>query len=128
MNPNDRRYAESHEWARAEGNTVTIGITQHAVDELTDLVYIELPEVGAEVTAGQAFGEIESVKAVSELVSPVDGKVVEVNTDLNDDLDPISKDSYQSGWMVKIEATDLSQLDSLMTAEEYEKKTESESS
>ena len=127
MNPTDRKYAESHEWALAEGNTVTIGLTQHAVDELTDLVYIELPEVGAEVSAGQAFGEIESVKAVSELVSPVDGKVVQVNDDLNDDLEPISKDPYQGGWMVKIEASDVNQLDSLLSAEDYEKNVEADS-
>ncbi|MEW6357541.1 MAG: glycine cleavage system protein GcvH [Planctomycetota bacterium] len=126
MNPNDRKYAASHEWALVEGKTVTVGITQHAVDELTDLVYIELPEVGADVTAGQPFGEIESVKAVSELLAPVGGKVVAVNEGLNDDLDPISDDPYNEGWMVKIETTDLSPLKSLLSAADYEKKVESE--
>lgn len=126
MNPNDRKYAETHEWALRDGNTVTVGISQHAVEELTDLVYIELPEIGTEVKAREPFGEIESVKAVSELLSPVDGKIVAVNTDLNDDLDPISKDPYGEGWMIKIEATNASQLDALLSAEEYAKKIEAD--
>ena len=125
MNPRDRKYAETHEWALLEGKTVTVGITQHAVHELTDLVYIELPEVGAEIKANEAFGEIESVKAVSELLSPVDGQIVAVNKELNDDLDPIGRDPYGEGWMIRIEATNPSQLNSLLSAEEYEKRTES---
>jgi len=125
MNPGDRKYAETHEWAQLEGNTVTIGITQHAVEELTDLVYIDLPAVGREIAAKEPFGEIESVKAVSELLAPVDGKIVEVNDGLNDDLDPIGKDPFGEGWMIKVEAKDVSQLDALMNAEDYEKSIES---
>jgi len=127
MNPNDLKYAETHEWAALEDGVVTVGISQHAVEELGDLVYIELPEVGAPVSKGESFGEIESVKAVSELISPVDGEVVAVNADLADELELVTNDPYGSGWMIKIKASDPSQLDELMSAEEYRKKVEEES-
>ena len=126
MNPSGLRYAETHEWAGREGDIVTVGITRHAVEELGDLVYIELPEVGKAAVKGKAFGEIESVKAVSELMSPVDGEIVEVNSSLTDELEIVSADPYGSGWMVKIKASDLSQLNDLMTAEQYQRKVEAE--
>lgn len=121
MNPRDRRYSATHEWAKIEGNVVTVGISKHAVEELTDLVYLQLPSVGDAVTAGSPFGEIESVKAVAELNSPVDGEVVEANTAIAEKLDAVSKDPYGAGWIVKIKTSSPSQLDALMTAEQYEK-------
>lgn len=121
MFPKELRYMPSHEWARLEGDTVTVGISHHAVKELSDLVYIELPEKGRKLTQGEPFGEIESVKAVSELFSPVDGEVVAVNEVLADKLDGVTKEPYGAGWMIKVKASDPKQLDSLLTAEAYEK-------
>lgn len=120
MNPADRVYQDTHEWAKLDGNVVTVGITHHAVEELTDLVYIELPEAGKEVKRGETFGEIESVKAVSALISPVDGTIVEVHGDLEDDLDLVSSDPYGEGWMVKVQVADASVIEGLMGAAEYD--------
>ena len=111
----------SHEWARREGDIVTVGISAHAVKQLSDLVYIELPEKGKKVKKGEPFGEIESDKAVSELFSPVDGEIIEVNASLSDNLESITKEPYGAGWMIKIKATNPSQVASLLTAEDYEK-------
>lgn len=121
MNPDDRKYRESHEWAKLEGSIVTVGITEHAAKELGDLTYLsELPEAGTELKRGEPFGEIESVKAVSELFSPVDGKVVESHRELEDELEPISGDPFGAGWMVKIEVSGEDALAGLMSAAEYE--------
>jgi len=121
MTPDDRKYQESHEWAKLDGNIVTVGITEHAAKELGDLTYLsELPEEGAEVKRGAVFAEIESVKAVSELFSPVDGKVIQSHKDLEDELEPISNDPYGEGWMVRIEVSGDDALAGLMSAEEYE--------
>ena len=120
--PSDLKYTESHEWVRKDeddDDIVVIGITQHAADSLSDLVFLELPEVGDSVTAGEGFGEIESVKAVSDLKSPVDGEVVEVNEGLVDELGAINSDPYGEGWMIKVRAT--SSLDGMMSSDEYEK-------
>jgi len=111
----------SHEWAKLDGDVVTVGISAHAVKQLSDLVYIELPEKGKKVKKGEAFGEIESVKAVSELFSPVDGEIVDVNAALSDNLESITKEPYGSGWMIKVKASDPNQVASLLSAEEYEK-------
>lgn len=121
MTPDDRKYQDSHEWAKLDGDDVVVGITKHAVEELTDLVYLDLPEAGADVSKGQPFGEIESVKAVSDLISPCDGKVVEVHEGLDDDLDLIADDPYGEGWMVKIKPLGADPLEGMMSAEEYEK-------
>ena len=102
MNPSDLKYTASHEWVRVSGDTATIGITDHAAHSLSDLVYLGLPSVGDSVKAGTSFGEIESVKAVSDLNSPVDGEVVEVNEDLADNLGTINADPYGEGWMLKV--------------------------
>ena len=102
MNPSDLKYTTTHEWVRLSGDTATIGITDHAAHSLSDLVYLGLPSVGASVKAGESFGEIESVKAVSDLNSPVDGEVIEVNSGLADDLTTINSDPYGGGWMVKV--------------------------
>jgi glycine cleavage system H protein len=110
--PTDRRYTESHEWHKQDGDIVTIGITQHAVDELTDITYVDLPTVGKKVSAGGRFGEIESVKATAELNTAVSGEVVEINTALKDDPSLVNTDPYGKGWMIKIKApgADLSKL------------------
>ena len=101
-NPTDLQYTDDHEWVRVEGDTATVGITAHAAATLSDLVFIDLPEVGDEVTSGESFGEIESVKAVSDLNAPVSGEIAEVNADLADNLGDITSDPYGKGWMVKI--------------------------
>ncbi len=117
----DCRYSQTHEWFCADGNIVTMGITQFAADELTDITYVDLPEVGSEVRAGEPFGEIESVKATSELYSAVSGKVVAVNEKLAEHPELVNQDPQGEGWMIRIEAEDLSPLEKLMDAEAYEK-------
>jgi glycine cleavage system H protein len=125
MRPNDRKYTESHEWVKSEGDTMLIGITDFAVAELSngnegDLVYCDLPEAGRILEAGQTFGEIESVKAVADLNSPVAGEVLDINPTIEDHLEVLSKDPWNQGWLIRIKPT-LKSLDHLMSAEEYEK-------
>jgi len=120
--PSDCRYLDSHEWHRLDGSTVTIGITRYAVDELTDVTYVELPGVGDEVTAGESMGEIESVKATSDLYSGVSGKVTAINEKLSDNPGAINDDPFGEGWLVKVEAADVSQLEKLLDAEAYNAK------
>jgi glycine cleavage system H protein len=127
MDPKKLRYAKTHEWASLEGDLCTVGITQFAVDQLTDIVYIELPDVGDQVFASESFGEIESVKAVSDLYAPVSGEVVEINEKILDDPTVVTKDPYGKGWMVKIKVEPGTSLDSLMSLEQYEKQIASES-
>ena len=124
MRPEDRRYASSHEWAKQDGDTILIGITDFAIDELCngnidDLVYCDLPEAGRQVDAGRTFGEIGSVKAVSDLLSPVAGEIVEVNPTVEEHLEAMAKDPWGKGWMIRIKpaSTDLSHL---MDAAAYE--------
>lgn len=124
MIPNDRRYLESHEWAKADGDVVSIGITDFAVQHLTDLVFIDLPSVGDTLTKGERFGEIESVKAVSDLNAPVSGEVVEVNDEIADALERVAEDPYGAGWFVKVKMTDASEMDSLLDDAAYKKVTE----
>ena len=121
--PTDRKYRESHEWFKVAGKIVTIGITKFAADELTDITYVSQPDVGKQINAGKSFGEIESVKATSDLYSAISGKVVEVNTKLADAPELVNNDSFEGGWMVRVECTDLSPLDKLMDAAAYEKLT-----
>jgi glycine cleavage system H protein len=118
-NPTDLKYTESHEWVRIDGDEATVGITAHAAQSLSDLVFLELPETGDSLSAGESFGEIESVKAVSELKSPVSGDVSEANNALEDSLSDINEDPYGKGWMVKVKVS--STVDGLMDAEAYEK-------
>ncbi len=119
--PDDLKYTKEHEWLRVESETtVVVGITEYAADELGDVVFVELPDVGAEVTAMSVFGEIESVKAVSELYSPVSGTVVERNEELDDTPELVNDLAYGEGWMIKIKLSDPSQLDGLMSASDYE--------
>jgi glycine cleavage system H protein len=126
MDPKNLRYATTHEWASLEGTTCTIGITKFAVEQLTDIVYIELPDVADNVFAGDSFGEIESVKAVSDLYSPVDGEVTAINEALVNDPGIIAKDPYGKGWMIKIKIEPGQNLDKLMTLAQYEKQIASE--
>lgn len=117
----DCKYAQTHEWFRVSGKVVTIGITQFAADELTDITYVSLPAVGSQVTAGKSFGEVESVKATSDVYSAVSGKVVEINGKLDKQPELVNTQPQADGWMIKIECADLLPLDKLMDAAAYEK-------
>jgi glycine cleavage system H protein len=119
MYPKDLRYSSEHEWARVEGGRVRVGITKFAADKLSDIVFVELPQIGAQVEFMQPCGVIESVKAVSDIYSPVTGKVVEVNTTLGDTPEVVNSDPYGKGWIVVVEPRDLKELDKLMTVEQY---------
>ena len=123
--PEELQYTKSHEWVRTEGDTATIGITDHAQDELGDVVFVELPEVGTTFDAGDSFGTVESVKAVSDLYTPVGGEVVEVNETLNDQPEKINEDPYGEGWIVKLSASDEGDL---LSASDYEQFLEEEES
>lgn len=118
--PTDRKYLKSHEWHKVDGDLCTIGITQFAADELTDITFVDLPAVGKEITAGGSFGEVESVKATSDLNSGVSGVVAEVNAKLSDSPELLNNDPMNEGWIVKIRMTDPSQLDALLDAAAYE--------
>lgn len=125
MRPNDRKYTETHEWVKNEGDTMLIGITDFAVAELSngnegDLVYCDLPESGRLLESGETFGEIESVKAVADLNSPIAGEVLDINATIEDHLEVLSKDPWNQGWLIRIKPV-VKNLDHLMTAEEYEK-------
>jgi glycine cleavage system H protein len=117
--PEDLRYTREHEWARKKDGKVVIGITDFAQDQLGDVVYVELPDVGDPVKKGEAFGVVESTKAVSELFSPVGGKVVEVNEPLSDAPETINEDPYEEGWMIVVEPSDPTELDALLDAKAY---------
>jgi glycine cleavage system H protein len=125
--PKHLRYATSHEWALSQGGTVTVGITSFAVDQLTDLVFVDLPRVGTSVRSGEAFGEVESVKAVAEINAPVSGQVVEVNAELPDHLDLLKEDPYGKGWMIKIRCSEPSEYDGLLDHRAYDRQVTSES-
>lgn len=120
------KYAKTHEWVRLEGDRATIGITDFAVHQLTDLVYIQLPQVGAKLKAGQSFGEVESVKAVSDLYSPVAGEVTKANGPLADDLAILSQDPFGEGWMIEVKVTDSSALAGLLDRKAYDEFCQSE--
>jgi glycine cleavage system H protein len=121
--PKELRYSEEHEWVKAEGENVRVGITDFAQSELGDIVFVELPEVGDEITADEPFGSVESVKTVSELYAPISGKVVEINEDLNDSPEFVNESPYEKAWMIVIQPSDNSQVDKLMSAEQYEEMT-----
>lgn len=121
--PTDRRYLETHEWHQAQEDTVTIGITQFAADELTDITFVQLPKVGTKLIANKAFGEIESVKATSDLYSGVSGEVIAVNEKLSSEPGLVNRDSYKEGWMIKVKVTDPNELTKLLSTEDYLKKT-----
>lgn len=118
--PADFKYTKEHEWIKVEGNTGTIGITDHAQNSLGDIVFVELPKVGSQITAGQSFGTVESVKAVSDLFAPVSGTVTEVNSSLATTPEKVNSEPHAS-WMIKVTLTDTAQLNSLLSVEDYEK-------
>ncbi|MGQ1320153.1 glycine cleavage system protein GcvH [Acinetobacter baumannii] len=118
--PSELKYARTHEWVKIEGDLVITGITDHAQDELGDLVYVETPEVGSELTAGEQAGVVESVKTASDIHAPVSGTVVEVNTDLEDDPDFVNENPYGKGWIYKIKPDNIADVEKLLTNAEYE--------
>jgi len=124
--PKELRYSREHEWVAVEENIATVGITDYAQEELGDVVYVELPEVGAQVTKDEAFGVVESVKAVSDIYAPVSGTVTEVNVGLPDSPETINEDPYGDAWMIRVEMSDPDELEDLMKATEYKKFVEEE--
>lgn len=118
--PEDLKYSKEHEWVLVEGNVATIGITDFAQDQLGDIVFVEMPAIGDKVSKEDAFGVVESVKAVSDVYAPVSGAVLEVNDDLPDNPEMLNEDPYGDGWMIKIEMNDPDELKDLMSAAEYE--------
>ncbi|MFB7638966.1 glycine cleavage system protein GcvH [Peribacillus butanolivorans] len=118
--PKELRYTKEHEWVKTEDGTVRIGITAFAQSELGDIVFVELPEIGAELKADEPFGSVESVKTVSELYAPISGKVVEVNEELNDNPEFVNESPFEKAWMIVIEPSNFSDVENLMSAEEYD--------
>ncbi|MDA8210726.1 MAG: glycine cleavage system protein GcvH [Clostridia bacterium] len=119
-NPRDLKYTKEHEWARIEGNRVTVGITHYAQEALGDVVFVELPGVGDKIIEGEAFGTVESVKSVSDLYAPVSGEVVEVNDNVLDSPETVNTDPYGAAWMIVVEIADPTEVDKLLSAEQYE--------
>ena len=117
--PDDMRYAQDHEWVKTEGDGVRVGISDYAQDQLGDIVYVELPEVGASLAKGEEFGTVESVKAVSELFMPIGGEVLAVNTALEDAPENVNNSPYDQGWMIEIKPSDPGEMDTLMTKDAY---------
>jgi glycine cleavage system H protein len=124
--PDDLHYSKDHEWVRVDGNIAIVGITDYAQDSLGDVVYVELPKVGDDFAANESFGSVESVKAVSEVFSPVSGKVAEINESLQDEPEKVNQDPYGDGWMIRVEMSNSGEVDSLLTAAEYEDFTKGE--
>lgn len=118
--PSDRKYSNEHEWVLVDGDVATIGVSDFAQDQLGEVVYIDLPSQGDTVIAGDTFGEIESVKSVSELFAPLSGEVIEVNESLEDSSETVNADPHGEGWMIKVRMSDTAELDELMSAEEYD--------
>jgi glycine cleavage system H protein len=120
VNPKNLKYHREHDWARVEGDTAVFGLTSYAQETLGDIVYIELPEVGADVTAGTPYAEVESVKAVSDVYAPLSGSVVEINEEVVDAPELINESPYEDGWLIKVRLSDPSELEDLLGAEEYD--------
>ncbi len=119
MQPANLKYARTHEWVRVEGDVAVVGITDHAVEQLSDLAFVDLPEKGTRAVKDERFGEIESTKSVSDLVAPVSGEIIDVNTEVVENLPLISSSPFDQGWMVRIRMSNRSELDSLLSAEDY---------
>lgn len=118
--PKDLKYTKSHEWVRIEGEIATIGVTDYAQSELGDITYLELPDVGGSVSGGEPFGVVESVKAASDIYTPIDGEVIERNEDVIAAPDVVNSSPYDSAWLIKVRVSDPAQLDQLMSADEYD--------
>ncbi len=123
--PDDRRYSDSHEWHKLDGDVLTLGLTKFAVDELTDVTYVEMKSAGTSVDAGETVGEVESVKATSDVYCAMPGEVVETNAGLEDDPAALNNDPYGDGWLVKIKVSDASAFEGLMSASDYDQKHDS---
>lgn len=119
--PADFRYTKEHEWVKVDGNTATIGITDHAQHELGDIVYVDLPKVGANAEAGKTFGSVESVKAVSDIYAPVSGEILEINDSLASAPEKLNADPHGEAWLIKVRLTTQDEIKQLMDAEEYQK-------
>lgn len=117
----DLKYTESHEWLKVEGNNAVVGITDHAQSELTDIVFVELPEIGKEISKGDELCVVESVKSVSEIYSPISGKVLKVNKKLEDSPETINESPYDNGWLIELEIINKSEIDDLLDPESYKK-------
>ena len=124
--PAELRYAASHEWAKNDDGVVTVGITEHAQDAMGDLVYVELPEVGQVLAAGDEAGVVESVKAASDICAPISGEVIEINESLEDEPELVNNVPYEGGWLFKIQMSEAGDLDNLLTADQYQAQIESE--
>jgi len=124
--PDNLHYSKDHEWVRVESGVAVIGITDHAQEQLGDVVYVELPKPGESFSANESFGSVESVKAVSEIFTPVSGEIAEVNGSLTDEPEKVNKDPYADGWMIKVKMSSPGEVDSLLTAAEYEDFTKAE--
>ena len=124
--PDDLHYSKDHEWVRVEGNVAVVGITDYAQDSLGDVVYVELPKVGDDFAANESFGSVESVKAVSEVFSPVSGEIVGTNETLADTPEKVNTDPYGEGWMIRVQMSNAGEVDSMLTAAEYEDFTKAE--
>lgn len=120
MRPENYKYTETHEWVYIEKDIAVVGITDFAVQELTDLIFIELPAPGTKIKKGESFGEIESVKTVAELYSPVSGEIIEVHTELPENMDLLSESPFEKGWLIKVKMDNPSELENLLTKEQYE--------
>lgn len=120
MNPRNLKYHREHDWARVEGDTAVFGLTSYAQETLGDIVFIELPEVGADVTAGTVYAEVESVKAVSDVYAPLSGSVIEVNDEVVDAPELINESPFETAWLIKVRLSNPAEIDELMTAEEYD--------
>jgi len=120
MYPKNLKYSQTHEWVKVDKDVVTVGITDFAAKQLTDLAYLELPSIGEKVARGSSFGVVETVKAVSDLYSPISGKIIKVNENLSREPDIVTEDPYGEGWMIIVKIEDLSELDTLMDSEKYE--------
>ncbi|HWV36384.1 MAG TPA: glycine cleavage system protein GcvH [Thermomicrobiales bacterium] len=118
--PENRKYTKTHEWVQVDGDVVTVGVTDRAQEELGDITYLELPETGDALTAGEAFGVVESVKAASDIYSPVDGEVVDRNSDLVDAPEMINQSPFDKAWLIKVKIADPSQIDALLSPAEYD--------
>jgi len=126
MDPSKLRYSKTHEWVHLDGDICTIGLTQYAVEQLTDIIFIDLPDVNDPVLTGDSFGEVESVKAVNDIYSPVTGDITDVNKKLESEPGLVSKDPYGKGWLIKVRVSSKQSLDQLMTAEQYAAQIKSE--
>ena len=124
--PDDLHYSKDHEWVRVDGNVAIVGITDYAQDSLGDVVYVELPKVGDDFAANESFGSVESVKAVSEVFSPVSGEIVGINEALADTPEKVNQDPYGDGWMIRVKMSNPGEVDSMLTAAEYEDFTKAE--